>query len=56
MIKKLVWLIKHQKEIEDLLSKSKKTTDEKDQKYSLAGVPKYQREYINEILSNEDKG
>ena len=56
MIKKLVWLIKHQKEIEDLLSKSKKSTDEKDQKYSLAGVPKYQRDYIDAMLNNEDKG
>lgn len=48
--KKLRWLIKHQEEIENLLTKKNKMDDKK---YSLAGVPEYQKEYIKEKMAKE---
>lgn len=51
-MKRLIWLIKHQKEIQELLE-SKKTSS-KEVQYSLAGVPEFQKKYINDILK-EDK-
>lgn len=50
MIKKLIWLIKHQKDIEKLIEKGPK---EEDKKFSLAGVPEYQLNYINDILEEK---
>lgn len=50
MLKKLIWLIKHQKEIEELLAKKSINEEEN---YSLKGVPEYQMEYINKLLSSE---
>lgn len=52
--KKLGWLIKHQEEIEKLLTKPKKKNGLNDGTYSLAGVPENQLTYIQKILS-EDK-
>ena len=49
--KKIVWLVKHQEEIEKLLTKSKKKNSLNDGTYSLAGVPANQLEYINKVLS-----
>ena len=51
MIKSLIWLIKHQKEIEKLLTK--KEEPKKEQRYSLAGVPEYQLKYIDDILKDD---
>lgn len=49
-IKKLIWLIKNQEKIELLLTdKAKKS--EKD--YSIAGVPDFQRSYIDDLLSGK---
>ena len=55
MIKKLRWLIKHQKEIEALLNAKEQIDDkkEKEQRYSLAGVPEYQLQYIDDILKDD---
>ena len=52
--KKIVWLVKHQEEIEKLLTKPKKKNSLNDGTYSLAGVPANQLEYITKVLS-EDK-
>lgn len=49
MIKKLIWLIKHQKDLEKLISKPVK----EEKSYSLKGVPEYQLDYIKKALSNE---
>ena len=49
--RKLRWLIKHQEEIEKLLTK--KETAINDGTYSLIGVPEYQKEYIKELLSDK---
>ena len=50
--KKLKWLIKNQEKIEELLNKPEpKKKEEKN--YSLAGVPEYQLDYINDILEVE---
>ena len=51
--KKLRWLVKHQEELESLLTKPKKK-GLNDGTYSLAGVPDSQLPYIQQILS-EDK-
>lgn len=51
--KKIVWLVKHQEEIEKLLT-TPKEKKKKDNNYSLAGVPANQLEYITKVLS-EDK-
>lgn len=48
--KKFIWLIKNQEEIEKLVNKKTKTNDKK---YSLAGVPEYQKEYIKERFAKE---
>lgn len=51
MIKKLKWLIKNQEEIQKMLEeKEKPKVTREDKNYSLAGVPEYQLNYINDIL------
>ena len=51
MIKKLKWLIKNQEEIQKMLEeKDKPKVTREDKNYSLAGVPEYQLNYINDIL------
>lgn len=49
-IKKLIWLIKNQEKIEMLLTNKTKKL-EKD--YSIAGVPDFQRDYIDDLLSGK---
>lgn len=49
MIKKLRWLIKNQEKIQELLE-NKEEPKKNDKNYSLAGVPEYQLNYINDIL------
>lgn len=49
MIKKLRWLIKNQEKIQELLE-NKEEPKKKEDNYSLAGVPEYQLNYINDIL------
>ena len=60
MIKKLKWLIKNQEEIQKMLEeKDKPKVTREDKNYSLAGVPEYQLNYINDILEadkNKQKG
>jgi hypothetical protein len=48
--KKLKWLIKNQEKIEALLNKPE---PKKEKNYSLAGVPEYQLDYINDVLEVE---
>ena len=48
--KKLKWLVKHQEELEKLLTKKEK----KGKNYSLIGVPEFQMDYVNELLSKKD--
>lgn len=47
--KKLKWLIKNQEKIQELLE-NKEEPKKNDKNYSLAGVPEYQLNYINDIL------
>ena len=56
MIKKLMWLIKHQEEIEESLKKPKKVEKPKEENnYSIAGVPDFQKQYVEDILSGKLK-
>lgn len=54
-----MWLIKHKDEIEKMLEKPKKAKEPKDdknnKKYSIAGVPDFQKEYVNDLLSGKLK-
>lgn len=50
MLRKLIWLIKHQEELKKLLESGKKVSNES---YSLKGVPESQLEYINKILEEK---
>ena len=52
IFKKLKWLVRHQEEIEKLLTK--KETKKTSKNYSLLGVPENQMDYVNELLSKED--
>ena len=51
MMKKLMWLIKHQEEIEKMLDGSQ-SQNESDS-YSIAGVPEFQKEYVNDLLNDK---
>lgn len=51
MIKKLIWLIKHQEEIAKAIKKLEKKNNDKS--YSIAGVPEFQKEYVNDLLSGK---
>lgn len=56
MIKNLMWLIKHKEEIEKMLEKPKKVEKPKEEKnYSIAGVPDFQKEYVNDLLNDRLK-
>ncbi len=56
MIKKLIWLIKHQEEIAKLLMK-KETPKEtgKDEDFSTDGVPDFQKAYVEDLLNGNIK-
>lgn len=49
--RKLKWLIKHQEELEMLLTK--KVDTNKDDSFSLLGVPEFQQKYITDLLSDK---
>lgn len=61
MIKKLMWFVKHQEEIEKMLetfnapTEEAKPKKEEDQGYSIAGVPDFQKEYVKDLLSGKLK-
>ncbi len=59
MIKKLMWFVKHQEEIEKMLERFNAPTEEakpkEDAKYSIAGVPDFQKEYVKDLLSGKLK-
>lgn len=59
MIKKLMWFVKHQEEIEKMLERFNVPTEEakpkEDAKYSIAGVPDFQKEYVKDLLSGKLK-
>lgn len=48
-IKKLIWLVKNQDKIEKLLKTPTKKSSNDD--LSVAGVPDFQREYVDDLLS-----
>ena len=49
-IKKIRWLIEHQKELEKLLE-----TPKEDSGYSIGGVPSFQKEYVQDLLKAIEK-
>ena len=49
--RKLKWLIKHQEELEMLLTK--KVDPNKDDSFSLLGVHEFQQKYITDLLSDK---
>ena len=57
MMKKLMWLIKHQEEIKKMLETFNEPTEEakpkEDKKYSVAGVPNFQKDYVNDLLNGK---
>ena len=55
MIKKLIWLIKNQEQIEKLLKEGIPKKDNKGNDFSIAGVPEFQKEYVNDLLKSENK-
>lgn len=50
MIKKLIWLVKNQEKIKEAIEKPEK---KKDKNYSIAGVPDFQKDYVNDLLSGK---
>lgn len=56
MIKKLIWLIKHKEQIEELILKNGKNENKDSDKYfSIAGVPDFQKDYVNDLLNGNKK-
>lgn len=53
MIKKLIWLLKHQEEIEKLLSKETPKDINKEDNFSTDGVPEFQKAYVEELLGKK---
>lgn len=49
----LEWLIEHQEELKKVLEKTTKNKAESDKNYSTAGVPEYQKEYIQDLMSGK---
>lgn len=52
-IKILKWLMENKEKLEKLIENKEKKATEKD--YSLAGVPEFQLEYINDMLEADKK-
>lgn len=50
-LKNLIWLVKHKKEIEELLDKRKTVSGKR---YAVGNVPDFQMEFVNNVL-NEKK-
>ena len=50
----LKWLLKNQSELQKLIDESKEPAKKEEQRYSLAGVPEYQLEKINDILKKDN--
>jgi len=53
MIKKLIWLIKNQEKIEKLLSKETPKNSKETEDFSTAGVPDFQKEYVENLLKEK---
>ena len=52
--KQLEWLIIHQEELKTVLEKTiTKNKAESDKNYSIAGVPEYQKQYIEDLMSGK---
>lgn len=52
--KQLEWLIAHQEELKAVLETTiVKNRDESDKNYSIAGVPEYQKKYIEDLMSGK---
>ena len=50
-LKNLIWLVKHKKEIEELLDKRKTVSGKR---YAVGNVPEAQLDFVNNVL-NEKK-
>jgi hypothetical protein len=53
LIKDLKWLSQNKEKLKELLDKQNKQKNN-DKNYSLAGVPEYQLDYINDILEADE--
>lgn len=53
MIKKIIWLIKNQEKIAELLSNIHKKEGKENEDFSTDGVPDFQKEYVEELLNNK---
>lgn len=54
--KQLEWLIDHQKDIENMIeSKRNKPGMISDKSFSVAGVPDFQKDYVNRFLDETKK-
>lgn len=53
MMKKLIWLIKNQEKIEKLLSKDSPKEIKETEDFSTAGVPDFQKEYVEKLLKEK---
>lgn len=51
-IKKIKWFLQNQEEIEKFLAEKDKKSDKNDD-FSFAGVPDFQKEYVIELLKKE---
>ena len=57
MIKKFIWLIKNQDKIKEAVTMLEKMEEKpkKKKNYALGGVPDFQKDYVNELLSKQDE-
>lgn len=53
MIKKLIWLIKNQEKLEKAIKKLENEKKKPTESYSIAGVPDFQKDYVNDLLSGK---
>ena len=54
MIKKLIWLLKNQEKIKALLEKPV-PSKQKEDNFSIDGVPDFQKEYVSDLLNGNLK-
>jgi hypothetical protein len=50
-LKNLVWIVRHRKEIEALISKNVQEKDDK--RFALGNVPEFQKDFVNKVLNEK---
>ena len=55
MIKRLIWLIKNQKKIEELLNKPEPEPVKDTENFSTDGVPDFQKGYVEDLLNGNTR-